>query len=88
MSSRPLDFSRILSAHSPESRNASVVREIQANWNSNDSPSPTVAPVPVEAWDTLSSSSPPHAARISKNMPNKIGIANYRSVFIELLLSA
>ena len=36
----------------------------------------------------VSPSSPPHAARISKNMPNKIGIPNFRSVFIELLLSA
>ena len=43
-----------------------------------------VVPVDVDLELVSESSSPPHAARISKNMPNKIGIANFRSVFIEL----
>jgi hypothetical protein len=43
-----------------------------------------VVPVDVDLELVSESSSPPHAARISKNMPNKIGIPNFRSVFIEL----
>ena len=47
-----------------------------------------VVPGDVDLELVSESSSPPHAARISKNIPIKMGIVNFRSVFIGLLSSA
>ena len=84
MSSRPVIRALKVVANYITSLQGLRVRFIQANWKEY-----TVAA--AGGWVAavvVSPSSPPHAARISKNMPNKIGITNFRSVFLELLLSA